>query len=176
MTQWGFLVDERKCTGCKACEVACKQRNKLEPGGPRLRRVQVTESGEFPDTKVARFSMSCMHCADPACMKVCPANAITKDEDGAVIAHRDKCIGCHYCFFACPFGVPQYREDDGTMIKCDLCADRRAMGLDPACVHTCFYGALKAGPLNELSEMSQGTAQSFTSDTQPSVVTIGHEE
>ena len=174
MTQWGFLVDKRKCTGCKACEIACKRRNGLEPGDARLRRVQYIESGEFPETKVTRFSLSCMHCADPACMKVCPAGAITKNaEDGAVIADRSKCIGCHYCYFACPFGVPQYREEDGTMVKCDLCADRRAMGLDPACAHTCFYGALKAGSLNELSEMANGAADLFAGDTDPSVVSIG---
>ena len=59
------------------------------------------------------------------------------------------------------------------MVKCDLCADRRAMGLDPACAHTCFYGALKAGPLNELSEMANGEADLFAGDTDPSVVSVG---
>lgn len=173
MSQWGFMVDQRKCTGCKACEIACKRRNKLEPGDARLRRVQVIESGEFPDTKVIHFSMSCMHCANAACMAVCPANAITRDEDGAVIAVHDLCIGCHYCFFACPFGVPQYREEDGTMIKCDLCADRRSMDLAPACAHTCFYNALKAGPLNELSDMAAGQSVLQSGYTNPSVVHVG---
>ena len=174
MSQWGFMVDQRKCASCKACEVACKRRNKLEAGDARLRRVQTIESGTFPDTKVVHFSMSCMHCGKPACVEVCPAAAISKDPDsGAVIADRTKCIGCHYCFFACPFGVPQYREEDGTMIKCDLCADRRSMGLDPACAHTCFYGALKAGPINEISQMATGQSLVFTDNTNPSVVVIG---
>lgn len=173
MTQWGFLIDKRKCAGCKACEVACKTRNKLAPGDARLRRVQRVEEGVFPNVKVTSFSMSCMHCADPSCAKVCPAGAISKNpEDGAVIVNHDKCIGCHYCFFACPFGVPQYRQTDGTMVKCDLCADRRAMGLDPACVHTCFYHALKAGPLNELSDMAQG-AMKLNGEGNPSILTIG---
>ncbi len=172
MSQWGFLVDLRKCTGCKACEVACKQRNKLQPGDARLRHVQYAEYGTFPDTKVVRFSMSCMHCANPACMEVCPAGAISKDADGAVIGDRTKCIGCHMCYFACPFGVPQYREEDGTMVKCDLCADRRAMGLDPACAHTCFYGALKAGPINELSDMANGCETLEGYGTGPSVIKI----
>ena len=172
MSQWGFLIDQRLCVGCKACEVACKSRNNLAVGDARLRRVQRVEYGLFPDTKVVTFSMSCMLCADPECMKVCPANAITKDADGAVIANHEKCIGCHYCFFACPFGVPQYREEDGTMIKCDLCADRRAMGLEPACVQVCFNSAIKAGPLNELSAMAQGAATLGGFDSNPSVIVV----
>ena len=171
MSQWGFMVDRRKCIHCRACEVACKRRNHLEPGDARLRIVQEIETGTYPDMKVTSFSMSCMHCANPACAAVCPAGAITKNgEDGVVIAHQDLCIGCHYCFFACPFGIPQFRNEDGTMIKCDLCADRRAMGLDPACVHTCFHFALDAGPLNELTQMYTGEALVFSEGTVPSVL------
>lgn len=171
MSQWGFKVNSPACVNCKACEIACKIRNGLDSPGPRLRKVQSIESGQFPDTQVTNFSMSCMHCADPACMNVCPADAICKDDDGAVIAIHSKCIGCHYCYFACPFGVPQYRESDGTMIKCDLCADRRKMGLKPACAQTCFFGALDAGPLDELGESSsEELAKSFAANTFPSVV------
>jgi len=115
-----------------------------------------------------------MHCVNPACAAVCPAGAISKDQDGAVLADRNACIGCHYCFFACPFGVPQYREEDGTMIKCDLCADRRVMGLVPACAHTCFHYALAAGPINELSAMASEQSRLFSEHTNPSVFVIGH--
>lgn len=176
MAQWGFMVNTNNCVGCKACEVACKQRNGLKPGEARLRMVASVESGTFPNVQARNYSMACMHCASPACMEVCPANAIVKDEDGAVLGIRDKCIGCKACFFACPFGVPSYREEDGTMVKCDLCADRRAMGLDPACAHTCFYGGLKAGPLEELSselkESATSAMASASGATQPSVMVI----
>lgn len=172
MGQFGFLVDEGSCVGCKACEIACKNRNDLPSPGPRLRSVQTIVTGEFPNTKVTTVSMGCMHCADPACVKACPAGAIEKRvEDGAVVAIREKCIGCHYCFFACPFGVPQYREDDGTMIKCDSCVDRRAMGLEPACAHTCFYGGLFAGDLSDLGELArERSAQAMGGETSPSIL------
>lgn len=175
MEQWGFFVDTENCVGCKACEIACKNRNNLGPG-PRLRKVTSLESGEFPNVTVMNISMSCMHCGKPACEAVCPTGAIRKrEEDGVVVVDNTKCIGCHYCFFACPFGVPQYGED-GTMVKCDLCTDRREAGLDPACVHTCFYDALHAGPLAELSSLVRDrVAGGLTSsaDTQPSVIVIG---
>lgn len=174
MDQFGFLINSKDCVGCRACEVACKTRNELDSPGPRLRVVVDTEKGTFPDTKVQHASTSCMHCADPACAKVCPAGAITKlPEDGTVVVDRDKCIGCHYCFQACPFGVPSYRSDDGTMIKCDGCRDRRAMGLEPACAHTCFYGGLYAGKLSELREKAaEITAKRIDGDTKPSVLAV----
>lgn len=170
--QFGFLVSEASCVGCKACEVACKNRNELESPGPRLRSVQHLEEGIFPAVSVTNVSMGCMHCAQPACMKVCPAGAISKRaEDGVVLVDKDKCIGCHYCFFACPFGVPQYRNEEGTMIKCDSCLDRRQMGLEPACAHSCFYGGLHAGPLSELSELAKGyAAENLGGQTGPSVI------
>ena len=172
MEQWGFLIDTENCVGCKACEIACKNRNKLGVG-PRLRQVYSLESGSFPDTVVTNVSLSCMHCGKPACMEVCPAGAISKrSEDGAVLVDKDKCIGCHYCFFACPFGVPSYRSE-GTMIKCDLCADRREMGLEPACAHTCFYDALHAGPLSELATLArEKAAEKLTASAIPSLLVI----
>ena len=174
MDQFGFLVNMRNCVGCHACEIACKNRNNLDSPGPRLRVVTSKEEGTFPDTKVTHLSTSCMHCADPKCMAVCPAGAISKcEDDGTVVVDQSKCIGCHYCFFACPFGVPSYRTDDGTMIKCDGCRDRRAMGLEPACVQTCFYGALHAGPLSELREMGAAlAARGMDGDAEPSVLVV----
>jgi len=172
MEQWGFMVDTESCVACRACEIACKNRNELGVG-PRLRQVASLEAGRFPDVLVTNFSMSCMHCGNPACVAVCPAGAISKrSEDGVVVVDKDKCIGCHYCFFACPFGVPAYRSD-GTMVKCDLCIDRREMGLQPACVKTCFYEALHAGPLSELATLArEKTAKKLAGSTVPSVITI----
>lgn len=172
MEQWGFLIDTKNCVGCHACEIACKNRNQLEVG-PRLRHVITIESGNFPDIAVTNVSMACMHCGKPACMEVCPTGAISKrSEDGIVVVDHNKCIGCHYCFFACPFGHPQYRAD-GTMFKCDLCLDRIQAGLEPACVKTCFYDALHAGPLSELSVLAkERVASNLANATQPSVIVV----
>lgn len=175
MGQFGFLINTTNCVSCKACEIACKNRNKLESPGPRLRVVTTTEEGTFPDTKVTHFSTACMHCENPACVAVCPAGAIAKREDGTVVADQSKCIGCQACNAACPWGVPQYRLDDGTMIKCDGCADRRAAGLDPACAHTCFFGGLFAGDLDDLMAQAQamgGSIEQIEGETGPSVLVV----
>lgn len=171
-TQRGFLVDLSRCTACKACEIACKNRNKLDVG-PRLRRVTQVETGEFPDVHVTNLSMACMHCGKPACVEVCPTGAITKrDSDGLVIVDSSKCIGCHYCFFACPFGVPQYGAD-GTMVKCDGCKDFVEMGKDPACAAVCFYGALHAGSLDELAQIAaERNARQLNASVQPFVLVL----
>jgi anaerobic dimethyl sulfoxide reductase subunit B (iron-sulfur subunit) len=130
--------------------------------------IEIT-SGTFPDVKRTFLSMTCMHCGEPACVAVCPAGAITKrDEDGVVLVNDKKCIGCHYCFFACPFGVPQY---DDTMKKCDMCQDRLAEGKKPMCVATCPNGALHFGTMEELSKMVQEKkAKNLAGSTTPSVL------
>jgi anaerobic dimethyl sulfoxide reductase subunit B (iron-sulfur subunit) len=170
--QRGFLVDLARCTACKACELACKNRNKLDVG-PRLRRVNQLIAGEFPDLKVSNLSIACMHCGNPPCEAVCPTGAIHKrDQDGLVVVDRNKCIGCHYCFFACPFGVPQYATD-GKMIKCDGCQEFVEMGKEPACVAVCFSDALHAGTLEELSQIaSERASYRLTTSTQPSVLVV----
>ena len=173
MTQWGFLIDQRLCVGCKACEVACKTRNKLESPGPRIRRVRASEEGTFPDTRIINMSLSCMHCAKPACVESCPAGALTKsEEDGVVRCDVTKCIGCKMCSQVCPFDAPSYRSDN-THAKCDLCTDRRVMGLKPACVTTCFNHALTAGTMEELEALAAGrTRRSLSPDIEVSVIIV----
>ncbi len=150
--QYGFYIEIDKCVGCQSCEVACKNWNDVEPG-PRWRRVITTTKGRFPDVAKAFASISCMHCGNAPCEKVCPTGAISKrHEDGIVIVDRSKCIGCHYCFFACPFGSVQFGSD-GTMQKCDMCIDRIEEGKEPACVATCKFKALHFGTLLELSKL-----------------------
>ncbi len=172
MEQWGFLIDTGNCVGCRACEIACKNARQLDVG-PRLRQVIVSEFGAYPDLVVTNISMSCMHCGKPACMEVCPTGAISKNsETGVVTVDDTKCIGCHYCFFACPFGIPAYRSN-GTMVKCDMCAERRAMGLGPACAKTCYYHALYAGPLSELETLArQKAAKRVAASTKPSLLVV----
>ena len=161
----GFYLEFDRCIGCHSCEIACKQWNRLESkvsgeSSPRWRRVVRTEIGKFPDTKVMNLSIACMHCARPPCEAVCSTGAITKlAENGIVVVNREKCIGCHQCFAACPFGVPQFGED-GIMQKCDFCMDRLTRGEKPVCELTCTTGALHTGTMEELSElMAQKTTQ-----------------
>lgn len=177
--QRGFYLDVERCVGCQTCVVACKAWNGVEPKvtatpgteGPKWRRVVKIESGSYPNASITYLSMGCMHCGNAPCAAVCPAGAITKRaEDGIVVVDRNKCIGCHYCFFACPFGVPQYGAD-GTMQKCNMCLDRLAQGKQPACVAGCPAKALHAGTLEELAEMaSKKAAQRLAGASQPSLL------
>jgi len=169
-TQYGFYVEVDKCVQCYACEVACMAKNNVDLG-VHWRRVSSIWGGQFPNVTNIGISLSCMHCAKPACMAVCPTGAISKRaEDGIVVVDRGKCIGCRYCFFACPFGVPQYGKD-GTMQKCNLCLDRLAEGREPMCVSTCPASALHAGPIEELTKLaSTKAAARLAGATQPSVL------
>jgi anaerobic dimethyl sulfoxide reductase subunit B (iron-sulfur subunit) len=180
--QKGFYIDTSRCTGCYSCAAACKNWNGVAPAvtdkpgtqGPKWRRVSTVESGAYPDAKIINVSFSCMHCGDPACMAVCPTGAISKRaEDGIVVVDQQKCIGCHYCFFACPFGVPQYGAD-GTMQKCTYCLDRTENGQDPACVATCPAKAISAGTMEELAQLAANrVAERLAGSTLPSVLISG---
>src|SRR4030042_350931 len=115
-TQYGFYFDADRCINCHACEVACKSLHKIEPGVYWRKTVEIW-SGEFPEVSRTFVSVSCFHCAEPACAKACPAQAIIKrEEDGIVIVDREKCTGCGICYDACPYGVPQFGID-GIMQK-----------------------------------------------------------
>ena len=101
-----IYCDEDRCIKCYACQVACKQWHGIKAGGVSRRTVIEHTSGKFPNVTRTFSSLSCQHCTEPACANVCPAGAITKRaEDGIVVVDQDKCIGCRYCFFACPFGI-----------------------------------------------------------------------
>ena len=169
--QYGFYFEADRCIDCWACEVACKQWHGIKAGTTKLRRVVDVWGGKFPDVTRSFLSLSCMHCGNPACEGVCPTGAIGKRvEDGIVVVDQEKCIGCHYCFFACPFGGPQY-GDDGTMQKCDFCLDRLEEGKEPACVATCPTKALHSGTMEELSELAaEKAARKLAGATQPSML------
>jgi anaerobic dimethyl sulfoxide reductase subunit B (iron-sulfur subunit) len=140
----GFRVDLRFCTGCKACQIACKDKHHLGPG-IRWRRVVETSGGDWErrgeawvDRSVSYFmSVACMHCELPICAEVCPTGAMAKGEDGIVAVDPGRCMGCRYCEWACPYGAPQLDAAAGVMTKCDLCRDRLAEGRDPACAAAC---------------------------------------
>lgn len=168
--QYGFWIEIDRCVECYACEVACKAEHNVDLG-VRWRRVTNVWGGSFPNVTLKSVSLSCMHCASPACEAVCPVGAIEKQSDtGAVTVDSSKCIGCHYCFYACPFGVPAYGED-GTMQKCGLCSERLAAGLEPKCSTTCPAGALHFGTMTELARVAQEkAAMKLAASTQPSVI------
>ena len=151
--QYGFYTDTSRCITCMACAIACKQWNGIQAGTVARRKVHTIDTGTFPDVTRTFISMNCMHCSQPACAHVCPAGAISKrEEDGIVVVDKDRCIGCKYCFFACPFGIPQYNEDG--MDKCDCCLGNGVpSGGTPHCITACPTGALKYGTTNELSEL-----------------------
>jgi formate dehydrogenase iron-sulfur subunit len=169
----GFFTDTSVCIGCKACEVACKEWNRVPEDGLTLtgmsfdntiglgadtwRHVAFVErgdqGGEF------RWLMSsdvCKHCTDAACLDVCPTGALMRTEFGTVVVQDDICNGCGYCVPACPYGVIDQREDDGRVFKCTLCYDRLGVGQEPACAKACPTDSIQFGPLDELRERADG--------------------
>ena len=141
--EFGITFNKNKCVQCHGCEIACKTWRDVE-AGISLRSIKYIWEGEYPDVKCNYYSVACMHCADPACVKACPENAITKhDADGVVLVDMEACTGCRLCSDACPFDVPQYGKD-GKMRKCDLCfnvIDYKSQS--PICVTTCPTQALR---------------------------------
>lgn len=148
--QFTFTFDQARCTGCKACQIACKDDNKL-PVGTSWRRVYESSGGSWPtDAQTLSpegvftyyTSLSCNHCTDPICVSVCPSTAMHKGDLGLVTVDAGVCIGCGYCAMACPYQAPQFRPDLGIMTKCDGCLDRVQAGEAPACAAACPTRAL----------------------------------
>lgn len=170
MTQLALVIDLNVCVGCHACVTSCKQWNTsgsagpltdqdpygADPSGSFFNRVQTFEVGEFPDTQTVHFPKSCLHCEDPPCVTVCPTGASYKRaEDGIVLVDYDKCIGCKYCSWACPYGAREFDEQRKVMTKCTLCVDRvhdtnlPAAQRQPACVLACPTSARLFGDIHD---------------------------
>lgn len=161
MTQYGFYFDVTRCTGCKTCVIACKDKHSL-PVGRNFRTVTAFETGGWKQDRMTGawhqnvthgfVSVSCNHCDDPACVKVCPTKAHAKhaDKGGLVLIDREKCIGCGMCAEACPYHAPVLDEAARKMTKCDACADRLAKGQLPVCVESCPQRALDFGYVKDL--------------------------
>ena len=146
--QLGFIHHNVDCIGCRACEIACKDKNGLPPG-PRFRRVLYIEGGTFPDVFAYKVNMSCNHCAEPACLPTCPTGAIWKrQKDGVVDIDSTLCIGCRRCEAACPFGAPQYDPQENVVKKCNMCIDELEAGRKPYCVMACMMRVLDIGPID----------------------------
>ena len=180
---YGLVVDTKYCIGCHCCAFACKNENNV-PDDIWWNRVMTdggedidTPSGEYPNLSMSHITVSCQHCENPACVKVCPVGATYKDpETGVVRQDYDKCIGCRMCMAACPYtgvrsfnweepthsvdfalggrGVPAHQKH--TVEKCTFCWHLLAKGEDPACVRVCTGRARTFGDLDDPdSEVSQ---------------------
>jgi formate dehydrogenase iron-sulfur subunit len=162
-----FLIDTTKCTGCRGCQVACKQWNQLRAEKTKFFNGEGYQNppsmSEYTFTRVkfkdyqkhghqnefAFYKEMCMHCNDPACASVCPVGAFQKTPEGPVVYRDKKCIGCRFCMVACPFGVPKYEWSKAFPLvkKCTGCYSRVRNGLEPACATACptaiTYGSRK---------------------------------
>ncbi len=171
MARMKFLCDADRCIECNGCVVACKNVNEV-PWGVNRRRV-ITLNDGMPGEK--SISVACMHCTDAPCAAVCPVDCFYTTADGIVLHDKDLCIGCGYCFYACPFGAPQFPRESalgvrGKMDKCTFCAggpaadnsraeydkygaNRVAEGKLPACAEMCATKALLAGDGDVVSDI-----------------------
>ena len=170
MTQHAHVIDLNVCVGCHACVTSCKEWNTSgwagpmtdhrpygkDPSGTFFNRVQTFEVGQFPNTETVHFPKSCLHCEEPPCVPVCPTGASYKrEEDGIVLVDYDKCIGCKYCSWACPYGAREIDEKQRVMKKCTLCVDRiydqslPEAERKPACVLACPTNARLFGDVHD---------------------------
>ncbi|MFA5536525.1 MAG: 4Fe-4S dicluster domain-containing protein [Bacillota bacterium] len=155
MTRLGFYFDMTSCVGCRTCEIACKDKNNLQVGIV-FRQVSTFETGSFPNPGVFHYSGACNHCANPKCVEGCPTGAMHISDDGTIQHDSDKCIGCRYCVWNCPYGAPKFIPETGKVAKCDSCKDLRDKGENPACVDACMMRALEWGDIDELKRKHAG--------------------
>jgi len=173
LTPVAKLIDVSKCIGCKACEVACLEWNDLKQEigynhgvydnpldlTPTIFTVMRFTEWVNPETKNLEWLIrkdGCMHCADPGCLKACPApGAIVQYSNGIVDFDHDKCIGCQYCVKGCPFNIPRISQVDNKAYKCTLCSDRVAVGQGPACAKACPTHAIVFGTKDEMTKHAQ---------------------
>jgi anaerobic dimethyl sulfoxide reductase subunit B (iron-sulfur subunit) len=168
MKQLAFFVDVSACSGCKTCQMACKDKHDL-PVGQLWRRVYEVAGGGWqangaawvPSVVAYHLSVGCNHCEQPICVEVCPSGAARKRQDGIVTIDSERCLGCRYCRWACPYGAPQYDERRGVMAKCHLCHDEIDAGRQPACVSACPMRALEIGDLAEIRSQHGATADTY---------------
>ncbi len=196
MTRYGMVIDLARCIGCDTCTIACKAANATQRG-ILWNRVLKYETGKYPNSRINFLPITCMHCQQPECEKVCPTGATTRRADGIVIIDSTKCMGCKYCMIACPYAARYFNEKSisyypehetafekvkslkgqfGAVQKCNFCVDRVEQGLDPACVVACPVGARFFGDLDDstsevckLIKEKNGTVLNPDLNTLPSV-------
>jgi Fe-S-cluster-containing dehydrogenase component len=147
-----MVLDQSRCIGCEACVQACAECDTHR--GRSMIHLEVIQRRDSVQTA----PQVCMHCEDPICARVCPADAIKMTPDGVVQSSlKPRCIGCSNCVIACPFGVPKYFAEIDQMMKCDLCYDRTSAGKKPMCATVCPSQAITFAPLDEIARTRRGT-------------------
>lgn len=140
-----FIFDENKCVGCHACVVACINENGFQ-SPERWRNVLEPNPQHHPGLPIFYYSLACNHCDEAPCMHNCPSLAFYKDvHSGAIVHEVDKCLGCKYCTWVCPYDAPKFNPDSRIIEKCTFCPERMEEGLKPACASLCPVGALEFG-------------------------------
>src|SRR5205807_306990 len=145
--RYGFVIDHRKCIGCHACTVACKEENQV-PLGTFRTWVKYVEKGTWPHTRRYFSVLRCNHCDDAPCVTICPTVALYRRADGIVDFDGARCIGCKSCMQGCPYDALYIDPNTNTAAKCHYCAHRLEVGLEPACVIVCPARAIIAGDLD----------------------------
>ena len=165
--KYAFVIDQRKCIGCHACTVACKAEHDV-PIGVYRTWVRYIERGEFPSTRRYFLVNRCNHCDDAPCVAICPTRALYKRPDGIVDFDSSRCIGCKSCMQACPYDALYIDPNTHTAAKCNYCAHRTELGLEPACVIVCPERAIIAGDLhNPTTEISRIIAREAVRTRKP---------
>jgi formate dehydrogenase iron-sulfur subunit len=177
-----FLTDSTLCIGCKACEVACKEWNRLPDDGVQWRGLSYDHTGALghstwrhvkfveglqasvpsPQSLVPTWNFSsdvCKHCEHAGCLDACPTGSIVRTEFGGVFIQPDICNGCGYCVVSCPFGVVDRHPSDGRAFKCTFCYDRQKADLTPACAKACPTESILFGEIEDLRQRAQARVE-----------------
>ncbi|HLU99830.1 MAG TPA: 4Fe-4S dicluster domain-containing protein, partial [Acidobacteriota bacterium] len=164
---YAFIIDNRKCIGCHACTVACKAEHNT-PIGVNRTWVKYIEKGQFPNTRRHFSVMRCNHCDDAPCVEICPVTALFRRKDGIVDFDKQRCIGCKACTQACPYDALYLDPETHTAAKCNYCAHRIELALEPACVNVCPEHAIVSGDIDDPdSEISQLLAREQVTTRKP---------
>lgn len=144
-----LVIDLEKCIGCKGCSVSCKNEHEVPPGENYCWLYQEGPTGVYPDVRMYYLPRTCMHCSEPVCVEVCPTRAAYSNEDGVVMIDEDRCFGCQYCVWACPYEARFLHPTKRVVQKCNLCIHLTSRGEDPNCVSNCPAKARVFGDVND---------------------------
>ena len=167
-----FIFDLNRCFGCHGCVAACANVNHTPPGVFFRQLLKLPPEEGRNDTLY--ISLSCNHCSRAPCVRACPSGSLQIDSDtGAVVHNPDLCLGCRYCQMSCPYDAIRYKVSDGVIGKCDFCNDRLKNGQEPACVETCFSGALRQAVIDTADQTGgyglEAPGFTFHADSGPSI-------